>query len=278
MTYFQAVILGLVQGLAEFLPVSSSGHLALLQNWFGIEEDSILLFSIALHFGTLIAVFIVYWKDIWALIKELFATIRDLCTGKGLHLESNPTRKFGMMIIVACIPTAVIGFLFEDLFSSMYTNLLWVCSGWIITGILLWTSDKKHGRNEIEKMNFRNAIFIGCIQGIAIWPGISRSGSTLFGSLFVNLKREFAVEFVFILSIPAILGSAILEFPDAVRQGIDTSAIGPVFVGMIVALISGIFAIKFMIRLVSNAKLKDFSIYVWILSVIVGIVTIISLV
>ena len=104
MTYFEATILGLVQGLAEFLPISSSGHLALLQSWFKIDESKVLLFTVLLHVGTLISVFIVYWKDIWELIVELVLTIRDLCTGKGLRMEERPVRKLGVMIIVATIP------------------------------------------------------------------------------------------------------------------------------------------------------------------------------
>ena len=121
MTYFEATILGLVQGLAEFLPISSSGHLALLQSWFKIDESKVLLFTVLLHVGTLISVFIVYWKDIWELIVELVLTIRDLCTGKGLRMEERPVRKLGVMIIVATIPTAIIGFAFGDFFDSLYT-------------------------------------------------------------------------------------------------------------------------------------------------------------
>ena len=137
MTYFEAVILGLVQGLAEFLPISSSGHLALLQQWFNINEDKVLLFAVLLHVGTLISVFIVYWRDIWELIVELCLTVKDLCTGKGLRLEERPVRKLGIMIIVATIPTAIIGLLFNDIFDRLYTSILPIGIGLIITGFLL---------------------------------------------------------------------------------------------------------------------------------------------
>ena len=116
MSYFESVVLGLVQGLAEFLPISSSGHLALLQQFFGIEEDNVLLFAVLLHVGTLISVFIVYWKDIWELLVELVLTIKDLFTGKGLRLDERPVRKLGVMIIVATIPTGIMGVLFNDFF------------------------------------------------------------------------------------------------------------------------------------------------------------------
>ena len=276
MTYFEAVILGLVQGLAEFLPISSSGHLALLQQWFNINEDKVLLFAVLLHVGTLISVFIVYWRDIWELIVELCLTVKDLCTGKGLRLEERPVRKLGIMIIVATIPTAIIGLLFNDIFDRLYTSILPIGIGLIITGFLLVFAERTGSSNRgIEKMNFRNALFIGTVQGIAICPGISRSGSTLFGSLICNLDRKFAVKFVFLISIPSILGSAILETPDAIAAGVEISQIAPIIVGMAVAAVSGLIAIKTMIKIVSDKKLSYFSYYVWALGAAVVIYSII---
>ncbi len=270
MSYIEAVILGLVQGLAEFLPVSSSGHLALLQQWFGIEEDNVLLFAVLLHVGTLISVLIVYWKDVWELIKELGLTIKDIFTGKGLRLEERPTRKLGVMIIVATIPTGVIGILFNDFFDSLYNSVIPIGVGLIITGFLLILAERTGTSSRgIQQMNYRNALFIGTVQGIAICPGISRSGSTLFGSLICNLDRKFAVKFVFLISIPSILGSAVMETPAAIQSGLDTALIGPIAVGMIVAAVSGLIAIKTMIKIVSNKKLSYFSYYVWALGLIV---------
>ena len=270
MSYFEAIILGLVQGLAEFLPISSSGHLALLQQAFGIHEDKVLLFAVLLHVGTLISVFIVYWKDIWELIVELCLTIRDLCTGKGLRLAERPIRKLGVMIIVATIPTAIIGLVFSDFFDSLYNSVIPIGVGLIITGFLLIFAEKKgEGNRGIQQMNFRNAIFIGLVQGVAICPGISRSGSTLFGSLICNLDRKFAVKFVFLISIPSILGSAILEAPAALEAGVTAAEVGPVLVGMLVAAVSGLVAIKTMIKIVSDKKLSYFSYYVWALGLFV---------
>ena len=270
MSYFEAIILGLVQGLAEFLPISSSGHLALLQQWFGIQEDKVLLFAVLLHVGTLISVFIVYWRDIAELIVELFLTIKDLCTGKGLRLQERPVRKLGIMIIVATIPTGIIGILFNDLFDSLYNSIIPIGIGLIITGFLLVMAERMGASNRgIEQMNFRNALFIVTVQGIAICPGISRSGSTLFGSLICNLDRKFAVKFVFLISIPSILGSAVMEAPSALESGFDMAQLGPVLVGMIVAAVSGLIAIKTMIKIVSDKKLNYFSYYVWALGLIV---------
>lgn len=270
MTYLQAVILGLIQGLAEFLPISSSGHLALLQHFFGITGDNVIIFTVLLHVGTLISVFFMYWKDILELIVELGITIRDLVTGKGLRLDERPTRKLGVMIIVATIPTAIIGFTLNDFFEGLYGNILFIGIGFLITGTFLFLSEKfGQNRKNIEKMNFRNAIFVGVMQGVAIYPGISRSGSTLMAGLTAGLKREFAVRFAFLISIPAIMGSALVEGKNAIEAGIDTSVIGPVLAGMAVAAISGVLAIKLMIRVVSDKKLKYFSYYVWALGIAV---------
>ena len=264
--YFEAVVLGLLQGLAEFLPISSSGHLALAQSLFGVEADKVLLFAVLLHLGTLIAVFVVYWKDLWELIVELCVTIKDLCTGKGLRLEERPVRKLGVMIIVATIPTAVIGLLFNDFFEGLYSSMVAVGIGFLITGVLMFLAEKMGSVNrDIRKMNCRNALFIGVLQGIAIYPGISRSGSTLVGGLTTGLKREFAVKFAFLISIPSILGSVVLEAPKALEGDLDTALLGPILAGMLVAAVSGYFAIKTMIRIVSNKKLSYFSYYVWIL-------------
>jgi len=270
MTYLESVVLGLVQGLAEFLPISSSGHLALLQQWFGIEEDKVLLFAVLLHVGTLISVFIVYWRDIWELLVELVLTIKDIFTGKGLRLNERPVRKLGVMIIVATIPTGIIGILFNDFFNGLYNSVIPIGIGLIITGFLLVIAEKMGDSNRgIKQMNYRNALFVGVVQGIAICPGISRSGSTLFGSLICNLDRKFAVKFVFLISIPSILGSAVMEAPEAIEAGIDASQLGPIILGMAVAAVSGLIAIKTMIKIVSNKKLSYFSYYVWALGLFV---------
>ena len=270
MNYIQAVILGLVQGLTEFLPVSSSGHLALLQHFFGITGDDVLFFTVMLHVGTLISVFFMYWQDIFDLVKELFITIGDLVTGKGLRLNERPTRKLGLLIITATIPTAIIGFAFNDFFEGLYANIIFIGIGFMITGTMMFLSEK-FGSNsrDLEHMNFRNAIFIGLLQGVAICPGISRSGSTLVGGLTTGLKRDFAVRFAFLISIPAIMGSALIEGKNALEEGIDLAIIGPVLAGMAVAAVSGVIAIKAMIKVVSDRKLKYFSYYVWVLGVAV---------
>ena len=276
MTYFQAVILGLVQGLSEFLPISSSGHLAILENFFGIKEN-LLFFAVMLHFGTLLAVFVAFWKDIWELIQELILTIKDLIGRKGLRLDERPVRKLGVMIIVSCIPTAIIGFAFGDIFEGLYSKPIAIAIMFVITGILLILAETYGGGNRnINDLNYRNSLFIGLVQGIAIIPGISRSGSTLFSSLLCKLDRDFAVKFVFLISIPTILGSLILELPDGIKEGVTGSDWGPVIVGVIVSFLSGLFAVKIMLRVVRNRKLKYFSYYLFVLAAFVIIYTLIK--
>ena len=266
LTYLQALVLGIVQGLGEFLPISSSGHLAVIQYFFGIEGESVLLFAVMLHLGTLISVFIIYWHDIVKLVKELIAVIKDIFTGKGLRINHNPVRRLGFMIIVATIPTALIGLLFNDIFAGLYLSLMAVGIGFLVTGTILFIAEKM-GKNEkkVWGMKFRHAVFIGIMQGIAICPGVSRSGSTLFGGLMSGLDRNFALRFAFLISIPSILGSVILEFPPAISAGLPTELWGPVIVGTVVSAISGFIAIKAMLKIVAGKRLTVFSWYTWVL-------------
>ena len=268
MSYIEAIFLGLVQGLTEFLPVSSSGHLLIVQNFLGISGDSVLIFTILLHVGTLISIFFCYWSDLIALIKELFLTIADLVRGKGLHLDERPIRKFGVLIIIACIPTAIIGLAFNDLFESFYETLLPTGIGLLFTGLILWLAEiRKNTRIKVERMTWAHAVIIGTMQGVAICPGVSRSGSTLFAGLMTGLEREFAVEFAFIISIPAILGSLILEMNSDVMASAVSTNMGPVIAGCIAAAVSGIIAIKAMIAVVRKLSLRYFSVYVWIVGI-----------
>lgn len=278
MSTIQAIILGLIQGLAEFLPISSSGHLALAQHFFGIEADSVLIFTILLHVGTLVSVFIVYWKDILGLIFEFISTFVDLIRERKFDVNKNATRRMCWLIIAATIPTAVIGFLFDDKFEKLYTSTLAIGICLIITGCLLFAAEK-FGKSihNIKNTKFKHALIVGIMQGCAIAPGISRSGSTIVGGLACGLKRDWAVRFAFLVSIPPILGSVILEIPDAIEAGaVDASLTVPILAGMIVAAVSGLIAIKGMIKLVSGKKLTYFSYYTWALGIAMVIYSVIA--
>ena len=277
MTIFQAIILGLVQGLAEFLPISSSGHLAVLEYFFKINADNVLLFAVLLHFGTLISIFAVYYKDIYELILELGATLKDLFTGKGLQINKNDYRKLGILIVIATIPTGFFGIVFKDSFSGLYNSMLFIGIGFIITSILLFTVQRfGKERKDIKSMTLWDGFLVGLFQSVAIAPGISRSGATITGSLFSGAKREVAVRFAFLISIPSILGALIIEGKDAFSGGFDTALLLPISAGVIVAAVTGFIAIKTMIRVVTNRKLHYFAYYTFILGTIVIISTLIN--
>lgn len=270
MSLGESILLGLVQGLTEFLPVSSSGHLSIIQYFFGIEGESVLIYAVLLHLGTLMSIVAVYYQDIGQLILELIAVIRDLITGKGPRVKANDTRILGFMIIVATIPAGIIGVAFHDLFSNSYESLLTIGIGLLFTGSLLWFSERfSTGRKTVHGMRFRDAFLVGIFQSIAITPGISRSGATIVGGLVSGFHRDLAVRFSFLISIPTILGAVVMEAPKAFQSGVSPDLLIPIFVGVVVAAVSGFVAIKTMIRVVSNKKLFLFSYYTWTVGTLV---------
>jgi undecaprenyl-diphosphatase len=264
MTIWKAIILGLVQGLAEFLPVSSSGHLAILQHYLGIEADNALLFAVLLHLGTLIAVLVAYRRDIAELIIEFFRMFRDIFTGKGPGFRENDMRKLAVMIIIATIPAAVCGLLFDSYIARVFTSMALIGVCLVITGTALFVAEHMmSGKRGLRRANFRNAFTVGLLQAVALLPGISRSGSTIVGGLVLGFTRELAVRFAFLISIPTVLGAVVLEMPDAIKAGITGDMLVPALLGVVVAGVSGFIAIKAMIRVVTSDKLIFFSIYTW---------------
>lgn len=264
MTIIQAIILGLVQGLTEFLPVSSSGHLVILQNFMGIGEGS-LEFAIVLHLGTLLAVVIAYYKSIWNMVKEFFLMIFDLITLKGPLLDKSKYRRYIVYIICASVPAGIVGVLFEDFISEKFGSLIIVGFTLLITGVLLVLGDVmgKANNGHIEQLGPVKAFIIGIFQMFAITPGISRSGSTIVGGLLSGLKREEAIEFSFLMSIPAVLGSLLLKIKDIISIGASTSFIS-LIIGFLCAAIIGYFSIILLNSIVKKGKLYYFSIYCWI--------------
>lgn len=261
MSVLQAIILGFVQGLTEFLPVSSSGHLVVIEYLMNIKEDQAFFMTVMLHFGTLVSLVIVYFKDIVKLAVEFILSIKDLIQRKSLNICKNDTRKLCYMIITTSIPTVIIGLVFKKVFMSFYSSLLAVGIGLVITSLYMFLADIMNGRKDIKRAGFKDAFIVGIFQGIAIVPGISRSGSTIFGGLFSKMKKDFAVKYAFLVSLPVILGSFILELPSAIKNGSMNGGVFPIFVGMIVAGVSGYFAIKMMIGIVKKRSLKGFMVY-----------------
>lgn len=262
MTIIKALILGLIQGISEFLPISSSGHLSIAGRLMGFdpEADSLLSFNILLHVATLAAVFIVYRNDIWEMIKAFFGMCKDLFTGKGLRLKEFLYRRLIVMLVVATLPATVAAFVLGDIIEN--PELWQIGIFLIITAILLFLSEKLAGGNtDLEKMSSKKAFGVGCFQALGTLPGISRSGSTIVGGLFCGLDKKTAVRFSFLMSIPAILGALVLDIKDIFTAPSQTLSFLPVAVGMITAALSGYFAIKVLLRLVEKSKLSYFSIY-----------------
>ncbi len=260
MSFLYAVIMGIIQGLTEFLPVSSSGHLAIFQILFGVESPG-LLFDVLLHIGTLIAVFLCFYKDIWMMIKELFLMIGDLFRGKK-KVVNNTYRKMDLLVIVATIPTGIIGVFDSDLVEKAGKILIFPGICLIITGLILLLADRlPDGDKTPKKTSYPNAFLIGIAQGVATLPGISRSGSTITACLFSGFQRNYAVKFSFILSIPAILGSLVFELSDIDKAAISGSDVFCYIVGTAVAAVVGYISIKLMLRIVRRKKFLPFAIY-----------------
>ena len=279
MSLFEAIFLAIVQGIAEFLPISSSGHLAIFKYVFNANTDTGMLYDIMLHIGTLVAVFIVYWKDIVELVKEGFAIIGDFFVNVGRFfgnffastkkeykkIVNTPYRRFVMLVIIATIPTGILGIALGDLVEAAGQTLIVPGVCLLITGVLLLISDnvKEKTYNE-ENTSYVKGVIIGIVQGIATFPGISRSGSTITAGLLCGLERSYAVKFSFILSIPAILGAAVLEIKDFNPASIATNELVYYVIGMVVAAVVGYACIRWLLVLVRNKKFKFFSIYCFI--------------
>lgn len=250
MSIIQSIVLGLVQGLTEFLPISSSGHLVLFQKIFGINEPT-LIFDTMVHVGTLAAVVTVLWKEIFALLKK-------------------PFQKLTWLLIVGTIPTGIIGIMFKDFFENMFKSGNTLGIEFLITGFVILIAERLNsGRKREAETSYLDAVFIGIMQGAAIMPAISRSGLTISGALMRNLDREFAAKFSFLLSIPAILGAAAFQLKDIFEVGSATTITAPVVVGTIAAAVAGYFSVRFMIVLIKKGSMKVFSYYVFTLGTLV---------
>lgn len=251
MNLIQAIILGIVQGLTEFLPISSSGHLVLMQKIFGITEPT-MIFDTTVHLGTLIAVFAVFKDDILSMLKK-------------------PFQKLTWLLLVATIPTGIIAILFKDTFEQMFHTGSTLGFEFIATGIiLLWSSTLKSGRKGIKETSYFDAVFVGIMQGAAIMPAISRSGLTISGALFRNLDREFAARFSFLVSIPAILGATVFQVKDIMEIGGGSSiGTGALVAGSLAAAFAGYISIKYMLEVLRKGKVKYFAYYVFVIGALV---------
>ncbi|MHC6203160.1 undecaprenyl-diphosphate phosphatase [Breznakiellaceae bacterium SP9] len=253
MSVFEAIILGIVQGLTEFLPVSSSGHLVLLQTVFGIQEP-MLLFDTMVHVGTLAAVFTVLRRDIWSILKK-------------------PLQPITGYLVIATIPAVIGALVFKDLIENAFESGLFLGFAFLLTALILANSEiiARHSlkvKNQ-ENMNWLDALFIGVLQAVAIVPGVSRSGSTLSGAIVRKLDRDFAARFSFLLSIPAILGALVLQIKDLSDGKTGGTFNAAMLIGTLSAAAVGFFSIKLMLHIVKNRSLLGFAAYTAVLGLLV---------
>ena len=266
MTILWAVILGLVQGLAEFLPISSSGHLSILQNLFKLRQaEGSLFFDVLLHLGTLVAVCIYYRRDLVAMVTEVLSFC-DTMGKKSKAPAGQPKRRYPaarlvLMLIVATLPLFLV-LPINDKVELLYYKTGFIGAVLILTGVMLYASDRMPKGTKNEKtMTIGNALIVGLCQAVATIPGLSRSGTTISAGLATGLDREFAVKFSFLLSIPAVLGANLLSLIKAIKTGIDVSSLPAYLIGMVVAGVSGYLALGLINMLVKKGKFGGFAYY-----------------
>ena len=266
-TIIQAIILGMVQGLTEFLPISSSAHLVLIPELLGVKSN--LAFDTLLHLGTLIAVLYYFWNEVVNMIQAFISSLFDLPSGKFREkLREDPYKRLSWLIIVGTIPAGLMGVLFKDFFEGLFSSVTSVAVFMLITGFILWGVERMpRGNRDVKDISFKNSLLVGVAQGCAIAPGISRSGATIATSLFLGFDREMAARFSFLLSIPAILGAALIQVKD-LTTGFDLST-GVFLAGLLSSVIFGYLAIRFLMGYIKKHKLTIFAYYCWIVGIIV---------
>ena len=265
LTYLLSILMGIIQGVAEFLPISSSGHLALFQTFFGMEtvEEKYMFFTVLLHFGTLISVCVVYWRDIADMIREFFLGIAALVGRKDTGVTPPPARRTVMLIIIATLPLFVM-VLLQDAINQLFSNSIMVSCALIVTGFILFFSDRlAKGHKTARNATVADALIVGCGQALAVIPGLSRSGTTISVGMLRGFDRAFAVRFSFLLSLPAILGANVLEIKDAVEAGFPMEELPMYLVGVAVAAVVGYFAIRMVKSLADKGKFGKFAYYCW---------------
>lgn len=270
MSYFNAILLGLIQGIAEFLPISSSGHLSIAQNLLGlsVEGTNDMFFDVLLHLGTLMAVFVAYWQEIREMIVEFFAAAGDIIKGRK-QKNVPPARRLIAMIVIGTLPLFAI-LPVKDFIEVLSGNTYFIGGALLVTGCLLVACDRvRKGRKDEGSATMKDALLVGVGQAIATCPGISRSGMTISMGCFCGFERKFAVRFAFLLSIPAVLGANILEIVDVVETGIDPALLPAYFVGVVVAAVSGYLCIRLLKMIAEKGKFGAFSYYCWAMGVVV---------
>ena len=262
MTYFSSFLLGLVQGIAEFLPISSSGHLSIAQNLLNIDTAVPEFFDVLLHLGTLVAVFVAYWRDICDMVMELIHGVNDLAHGTTPR-QVPPARRLILLIIVGTLPLFAVLPIHKQV-QALSNNMVFIGAALVVTGFLLFACDLvRKGRKTERNATLADVLVVGVGQAIATMPGISRSGMTITTGCFVGFERRFAVRFSFLLSIPAVLGANILSLKDALTGGVDWSQLPVYLAGVAVAAVSGYLCIRLLKMIADKGRFGAFAYYCW---------------
>lgn len=276
MSIWFAALQGLVQGLTEFLPVSSSGHLVLVQALFGGDvETNYMLFNVLLHFGTLLSVVVAFWKDIKELFVEFFGWIRD-----GFKINGHPYRRFIVMLLITLIPMFII-LPIESKLEAAFSSPLLVGLLLMVTAVLLFLSEKAPKKHKTEQnATWLDALIVGIGQMFAVLPGLSRSGTTICTGLFRGFSREFAVRFAFIMSLPVVLGANILELVDVIQDPalMGDASIACYIVGIVVSMISGLAAIRLVKFITNRGNFRPFVVYCALVGTIAVVASLIAMV
>ena len=262
MTVFTSFLLGLIQGVAEFLPISSSGHLAIAQNLLNLQAEIPAFFDVLLHLGTLLAVFVAYWQDIKDMVVEFFCGIGDL-VHHSTPTPVPPARRLILLIILGTLPLFAV-LPIKDKVQGLSDNMIFIGAALIVTGFLLFASDMmRKGRKTERNATWLDVLIVGAGQAIATMPGISRSGMTITTGCFVGYERKFAVRFSFLLSIPAILGANVLSLKDAAEAGINWGEVPVYLVGVVTAAVVGYLCIRLLKMIADKGKFGFFAYYCW---------------
>ena len=262
MTYLSSFLLGLVQGLAEFLPISSSGHLSIAQNLLGLNTEIPEFFDVLLHLGTLVAVFVAYWRDICDMVAELIHGVGDLVHGTTPR-QVPPARRLILLIIVGTLPLFILLPIHKQV-QALSNNMVFIGAALVVTGFLLFACDLvRKGKKTERTATIADVLVVGLGQAIATLPGISRSGMTITTGCFMGFERKFAVRFSFLLSIPAVLGANILSLKDALDAGIIWAEVPMYVVGVITAAVVGYACIRLLRLVAEKGRFGAFAYYCW---------------
>lgn len=268
MDIIQGIIIGIVQGLTEFLPISSSAHLIFIQRLLGVESS--LAFDTFLHLGTLLAVLWFFKTDIYKMLRAWWLSIGDILQHKFKEgFYADPYKRLAWYVILATIPVGIVGVFFESQVESLFAGALYVPAFFLfVTGTILYISQRMNsGRIDFANITGKEALFMGLGQACAILPGLSRSGTTIAAGLVINLDKEFAAKFSFILSIPAILGATIIQMKD-IGTAMDVN-FAAIILGFVASFIAGYIAIKWVLELIQKRSLDIFAFYCWIIGIII---------